>query len=82
MTVTEDKVVRLVLDLLADRGIDTTDADVQPTTLLYGAGGVGLDSLDMAVLSSQLEREFGSDPFSQGIFPRTVAEIMAFYASR
>jgi acyl carrier protein len=80
--VSEEKVVRLILDLLADRGIEKTANDVQTGTVLYGAGGIGLDSLDMAVLSSVLEREFGSDPFSQGIFPRTVAEILAFYAGQ
>jgi acyl carrier protein len=41
--------------------------------------GVGLDSLDVAELSAVLEDEFGSDPFSVGLMPETVGDIVAFY---
>lgn len=78
---TEQRITTMVLGLLAERGIERTEAEVPPTAALYGAGGVGLDSMDMAVLSSHLEREFGFDPFSRGLFPRTIAEIVAFYAT-
>jgi acyl carrier protein len=75
----EQRITEMVLGLLAERGSDRAEAEVTPTALLYGVGGVGLDSMDMAVLSSHLEREFGSDPFSRGVFPRTIAELVAFY---
>ncbi len=41
--------------------------------------GIGLDSLDVAELSAVLEDEFGSDPFSDGLMPETIGDIVAFY---
>lgn len=38
-----------------------------------------LDSLELAELSVLLEDEFGRDPYSAGIVPETVREIVAFY---
>ena len=38
-----------------------------------------LDSLDVAELSAVLEDDLGSDPYSDGLAPRTVAEVVAFY---
>ena len=49
----------------------TVDAD------LYG--DLKLDSLDVAEFSSILEDELGSDPYSEGITPRTVGEVIEFY---
>ncbi|HEX3794013.1 MAG TPA: phosphopantetheine-binding protein [Acidimicrobiales bacterium] len=49
----------------------TVDAD------LYG--DLGLDSLDLAEFSAELEDELGSDPYSEGIVPRTVGEVIEFY---
>jgi acyl carrier protein len=41
--------------------------------------GIGLDSLDVAELSAVLEDEFGKDPFSNGLMPETIGDIVAFY---
>jgi acyl carrier protein len=49
----------------------TVDAD------LYG--DLGLDSLDVAEFSAELEDELGRDPYSEGIAPRTVGEVIEFY---
>jgi acyl carrier protein len=38
-----------------------------------------LDSLELAELSAVLEERFGHDPYTQGIAPRTVGEIVAYY---
>ena len=38
-----------------------------------------LDSLELAELSAVLEDELGRDPYSEGIVPETVAELVAFY---
>jgi acyl carrier protein len=54
-------------------------AEVEPSTALF-ADGLGLDSLETAELSAMLEDEFGTDPFSQGQMPDTVADLVAFYA--
>jgi acyl carrier protein len=48
------------------------------------AEGLGLDSLEAAELSAQLEDEFGSDPFSDALqagrdLPETVGDIVTFY---
>jgi acyl carrier protein len=51
-----------------------------PGTSLYAAG-LGLDSLETAELSALLEDELGTDPFSSGVMPQTVAELIAFYDS-
>jgi acyl carrier protein len=52
---------------------------IERDTALY-ADGIGLDSLSAAELSAVLEDELGSDPFSQGVLPQTVGEILDFYA--
>jgi acyl carrier protein len=49
----------------------TVDAD------LYG--DLGLDSLEVAELSAVLADELGSDPYSEGEMPGTVAEVIDFY---
>lgn len=52
--------------------------DVSLDSSLFSEG-VGLDSLDVAELSAVLEDEFGSDPFSTGLMPETIGDIVAFY---
>lgn len=53
------------------------DLEVRPESELEG--DLGVDSLEIAELSMVLEDELGSDPFSEGLAPRTVQEIIAFY---
>ncbi len=55
----------------ADNGHVTLDADLFED--------LGLDSLEVAELSAILEDELGSDPWSLGLVPRTVGEIVTFY---
>jgi acyl carrier protein len=40
---------------------------------------LGLESLDVAELSAILEDELGRDPYSAGVLPRTVSEIIEWY---
>jgi acyl carrier protein len=54
--------------------------EVEPTTGLY-ADGLGLDSLETAELSAFLEDEVGTDPFSEGLLPQTVGELLDFYGA-
>ncbi|MGI8760113.1 MAG: acyl carrier protein [Jatrophihabitantaceae bacterium] len=51
---------------------------VELDTPLY-AEGIGLDSLETAELAAMLEDELGSDPFSEGLSPRTVGDIVEYY---
>ncbi len=39
------------------------------------------DSLEVAELSAILEDDLGRDPYTEGLVPRTVAEVVAFYAT-
>lgn len=69
-----DRIVRaFVARFKAEHGELTGD------TPLFG-DGVGLDSLETAELSAVLEDELGTDPYSSGQMPRTLAEILEFYA--
>ena len=54
-----------------------SDADAQATSALFE--DLDLDSLEVAELSATLEDELGVDPFSEGLAPRTVGEVIDFY---
>lgn len=54
------------------------DAEAAVETSLF-ADGLGLDSLETAELSALLEDDLGTDPFSVGELPQTIAEILDFY---
>ena len=41
--------------------------------------GIGLDSLDTAAFSSMLEAAYGVDPYSAGVFPETLRDVLRFY---
>jgi acyl carrier protein len=62
------------------RRVDKLSPDFSTDTPLY-ADGVGLDSLETAELSAMLEDEHGSDPYSAGVMPQTLAELLGFYAA-
>lgn len=71
------KVITIISSLL--ERADKPAVDVTPESQIHG-DGLGLDSLESAELSALLEDEFGTDPFSAGLMPETVGEIVAFYA--
>jgi acyl carrier protein len=52
--------------------------DIEPDSRLDQ--DLELDSLELAELSSALEEELGSDPYTEGVIPETVGELLAFYA--
>ncbi len=52
--------------------------NVTSETPLY-ADGIGLDSLETAELSAVLEDTHGTDPFSGGLMPQTISDIVQFY---
>jgi acyl carrier protein len=51
--------------------------EIQPASKL--TADLGLDSLELAELSAVLEDEIGYDPFSEGIVPETVSELVSYY---
>lgn len=70
-------VIKLVESVLA--GADRVGVEVGLDSVLHGEDGLELDSLQTAELSAMLEDEFGTDPFSEGVMPETVGEIVSFY---
>jgi acyl carrier protein len=40
-----------------------------------------MDSLELAELSAALEDELGHDPYSDGLAPETVGELIGYYRS-
>src|SRR5215203_5100479 len=71
----ETFVVESIKMLLARR-----DERVGPVTLEASLHeDLDLDSLELAELSVMLEDHLGRDPYTEGIVPRTVGEIVAFY---
>ncbi|MFW5941327.1 MAG: acyl carrier protein [Chloroflexota bacterium] len=63
-------------EILAHKNLN--GSTIPPNASLYEQG-VGLDSLDTAAFSAMLEATFGADPYSAGVFPETVADVVRFY---
>lgn len=77
MTV-ESKVIELIQLILKHQGL--AEVEVTLDSALYDEG-IGLDSLAVAELSAVLEKTYGKDPYTSGVLPNTVADIIAFYGS-
>ncbi len=71
----ESLVIDTVNTLLERRG--AVGIEVKPESRL--TADLDLDSLELAELSAVLEDELGRDPFSEGILPETIAELVGFY---
>ena len=54
------------------------DPPVEPGSVI---SELGLESLDLAELSTILEDDLGKDPYSAGILPQTVGELIDWYNS-
>ena len=64
--------IKVLLERRGEPGLE-----IKPDSKL--AEDLGLDSLELAELSAALEDELGSDPYTEGLLPETVAELVAFY---
>jgi acyl carrier protein len=71
----EKTVLNAVRGLLRRRKDGNVELDLNSN--LYEE--LGLDSLEVAELSATLEDDLGSDPYTEGQVPRTVAEVIDFY---
>jgi acyl carrier protein len=67
-------IIDTITELLARR---SASAAITPASKL--TADLELDSLELAELSAVLEDELGRDPYSEGIVPETVGELVAFY---
>jgi acyl carrier protein len=74
----EETVRRALADLLSRREGDAAPVTITADTRIYDE--LEMDSLEVAELSVLLEDEFGSDPYSEGLVPQTVGELVGFYA--
>ena len=63
--------------MMADRGSPVGEVELERP--LY-EDGYGLDSMDSATFSAMLEERFEDDPYSGGQYPRTLGDIVAYYA--
>lgn len=77
-TVDAETTIRERIQPLLERG-GRGDLTVRPNSKL--AAELGLDSLELAELSAVLEDDLGRDPFSEGIIPDTVGDLIDFYNS-
>ena len=74
----ETQVIEMIQTILRNQAFPETD--VAADSELYD-DGIGLDSLCVAELSAMLEKSFGSDPYSSGVMPQTVGDIINFYSN-
>ena len=65
--------IRMILDRRTDERVP-----VELGSNLYD--DLELDSLELAELSAVLEDELGRDPYTDGILPQTVGDIVGFYS--
>lgn len=77
MSDAEQSVLSAVKGLLRRRKSNVTE--VSRDTDLYD--DLELDSLEVAELSAALEDDLGRDPYSEGVVPRTIGEVVDFYES-
>jgi acyl carrier protein len=71
------QIQQLVADIVSAKGAKPGKIDA--ATELLG-GGVGMDSLDLAVLVRELEEKTGHDPFADGFIEfRTAGELAKLY---
>jgi acyl carrier protein len=75
-TVNPATIIRETIQVLLERR-GAGGVEILPDSKL--TADLGLDSLELAELSAVLEDEVGYDPYSDGIVPETVAELMAYY---
>lgn len=66
-----------IRELLERRG--AAERAITPESRL--SADLELDSLELAELSAALEDELGHDPYSEGIVPETVGELVGYYGS-
>jgi acyl carrier protein len=71
-----DRVIELIQIILARR--HRNQSAISLDSSLY-RDGIGMDSLDAAEFSVELEQAFGKDPYSTGQFPKTVGDVIRFY---
>lgn len=73
---TEAEIIAIIQEILKHQAFPETE--VTADSPLYDEG-VGLDSLCVAELSAILEKRYGKDPYTSGVMPQSVGDIISFY---
>ncbi|MDC7676552.1 acyl carrier protein [Asticcacaulis sp. ZE23SCel15] len=78
---TEDQIYAAIVEIISqtldDKGLDVPE--ITPETEVLG-DELGIDSLDLATLVSELEKKIGFDPFAKGFIEfKTVGELTKLY---
>ncbi|MEM5518145.1 acyl carrier protein [Henriciella sp. AS95] len=81
---TEQEIYKIIVDtiseILDDKGLDVPE--ITPETEILG-DDLGIDSLDLATMVSDLEGRIGHDPFDKGFIEfKTVGELTKLYAQK
>jgi acyl carrier protein len=74
----EETVLKALRTLLERREDQEHVAEVRVDSALYD--DLMMDSLEVAEFSAELEDFLGTDPYSAGLMPETVGEVIAFYS--
>jgi acyl carrier protein len=77
LSAAQETVFSAIADLLSRREGDAPAATITADTRIYDE--LEMDSLEVAELSVLLEDEFGKDPYSEGLVPQTVGELVGFF---
>lgn len=77
LSAAQETVFSAIADLLSRREGDAPAVTITADTRIYDE--LEMDSLEVAELSVLLEDEFGKDPYSEGLVPQTVGELVGFF---
>ncbi len=71
----EETVLQALRSLIERREENVVDVGLDSSL----ADDLMMDSLEVAEFSAELEDYLGTDPYSEGLMPETVGEVIAFY---
>lgn len=71
----EKTILDVIRELLARRG--AVGIEIRHESKL--AEELGLDSLELSELSAALEDDLGRDPYTEGLVPETVGDLVNYY---
>lgn len=72
--------LKAIRSVLKRRDAEVPVAEVSRDAGLYD--DLMMDSLEVAELSAELEDDLGRDPYTEGLLPRTVGEVIEFYETQ
>ncbi len=74
----QTEIIEIISTIITNQRL--AKVEVLPASNLYD-DGLGLDSLCVAELSATLEKKYGKDPYTSGVLPQTILDIVDFYSA-